>query len=444
MAENKSSIKKVYWKDVRNDVARVQPELATIIDNLDPGNDYPLYLAKYCYGDKIIDNGKFFMPTESGLLVPKDGSNVNRELQADLSYSKTHVPLGILLKNSCETQLVSSQRTIPHVLFHEGSFLALWKWLTDFNNFHPAHIFNVTSGADTTFLLPDIKNSDSFRKLRQAFGYSIKTPKNLLDHSEIFRVINKHSKTDDPWHTSILFFTDNWINKINSTDKKWIYLRCFLYKFAHDKSDYWRNNIFLNHAFSGLKENKKLKLNPYLENIVKHIIMLSTGNVAGFGTVINDSAGPFSLIQKSILEIYQLKNYVPTIMQPMHLEINDPSSCIYYSLNLPTSIEYSIKNRESVTNLEILKELKLLVYAFREEVMAGKLRFNNTLLYNILEQVDFDFFHTKEDPLGEIMLTEEMPKKDSTLLKCMVKCNSRQFAHTSAFVRGCIRISSTK
>lgn len=444
MAENKSSIKKVYWKDVRNDVARVQPELAAIIDNLDPGNDYPLYLAEYMYGEKIIESGRFFIPTENGLLVPKDESNTNKELQKDLSYSKIHSPLGILLKNSCETQLISSQRVIPHVMFQEGAFFALWKWLTDGHNFHPAHIFNVTSGATTAFLLPDIKNSDSFKKIRKSFGYNIKTPKCLLEHGEIFKSINKHIKTENPWHTSILFFSNSWMDKINGTDKKWIYLRCFLYKFAHDKTDYFRNNIFLSHAFSGFKENKNLKLNPFLENIVKHLIMMCTGGVAGFGASINDNAGPFSIIQKAILDIYQLKNYVPTIMQPMQLTINDPTSCIYYSLNLPTSIETSIKNRESITNLEILKELRLLVMAFREEVMAGKLRFNNTLLYSILEKVDFEFFHTKEDPLGEILLSEDMPKRDPSLLKCQIKCNNKLFAHTSAFVRGCIRIASSK
>lgn len=444
MAENKSSIKKVYWKDVRNDVLRVQPELAAIIDNLDPGNDYPLYLAKYCYGDKIVEEGKFFVPNTNGLLVPKEKLSSFDELQNDLSYSSGYIPAGIVLQNSCEAQLISAERIIPHVMFREGTIIALWKWLTEKDNFHPGNPFNIMSGATTTFLLPDIKNSDSFRRLRQAFGYGIKPPKSLLDHSEIFKVINKHTKSDDPWHSTILFLTNNWLTKINGTDKKWIYLRCFLYKLAHDKSDFWRNNIFFNHAFSCFKENKTLKLHPYLEDTVKHIIALATGNLVGFGVAVDNHAGPFSNIQKVILDIYQLKNYVPTIMHPMHLISKTAADCIYYSLNLQTSIQLSLKNRQSTTNLEILKELRLLLLAFCEDVIAGKLRLDNTLLYNILEKTVFEFFHTKEDPLGEIELTENMSKKDPTLLKCMVKCNNKSFAHTSAFVRGCIRLHLEK
>lgn len=445
MAENKSSIKKVFWDDVYKDVARVQPELAEIINNLSPGKDFPLYLARYGYGEKIVEEGKFFVPIENGLLVPKNKLGIGyTELQNDLSYSGEHIPVGILLKNSCESQFLSNERVIPHALLSEGTMFALWKWLTNNNNFHPGHVFNIFSGAASSFLLPDIKNSDSFRKLRQKFGYSLKPPKSLTEHFEIFKVLNKHSKCDTQWQTILLFFTSNWINKINSNDKKWVHLRCFLYKYVYDGSDFWRNNMFFNHAFSSFKENRKLKLHPYLEDNVKHIIALASGCVAGFGTAINDSAGPFSIIQKAILDIYQLKNYVPTILHPMHLKFNDISSNIYYSLNLPTAIELSLKNRQSITNLEILKEMRLLLMAFRDDLLAGKLRFDNTILFTILKNIDFDFFHTKLDPLEEVLLTEEMPKKDPTLLKCQIKCNNKMFAHTSAFVRGCIKISSTK
>lgn len=443
MSDYRSAIKKVYWKDVREDVLRVQPTLAKLIDELDPGKDLPFYLANYLYGDCIVEDGRFFIPNENGMLVPKDSINSSNEIHKDFEYCGNIIPAGILLNNSWELLTKSMNRISTFAIYKEGTIFGLWKWLYKTNNYHPWRIFTITSGARTAFLLPGMGNSDSFRQLRNNYGYNLKSPKHPLDHFEIFKAINKHAKNSSPWNTSLLFFTNSWINKIVNANKKWANLRNYLFELNYIAGDYWRNKIFYDHSLSCLKENNKLKTNPFIEDTVKHLLSLSTGAAPAFCAAIDTSAGPFDIVQKAVIEIYGLQDYVPTIMHPMHFSYNKLSRPVYYSLNFQTSIEFSSKNRESIPNLETQKEIRLFLSLYKEEILGGHLKLEGTLMHDLVQSVEYEFFHTREDLLREVLLTEEMPKNDPALLMCMVKCKNKLFSSGNAFVRGCIRIYST-
>lgn len=441
MNENRSSIKRVYWQDVRKNVAKVNPELVAIIDALDPGKEFPLYLAKYLYGDKIVDEGRFFVPTEDGMLVPMESVSPFSELVKDFSYSGGKIPFSLIVENSCELLKNSLNRAQTYGIPHAGSLLAGWRWFSKTDNFHPYRIFNITSGASSCFLIPDIRNTDSLRQLRKKFGYNLNKPKTLLDQFEIFKAISKRSINETPWHSSLLLFTNNWIDRITSNDKKWLELKCYLLNLVYGKTDYWRNKIFYDNAFSTFKENKNLKLNPYVEDIVKHLISLSTGIISGHGVATDNTAGPFSVIQKAIIDIYRLKDYVPTIMHPVHFSPKSVRKFVYCSLNFPTALEFSFKSRDSLANIDLLKEIKLTIEMYIEEVKSGRLKLDGTILYNLADKIIFEFFHTHKDINNEILLTSEMPKLDSSLTGCLTKCKNKTFSASNSFVRGCIRLS---
>ena len=42
----KASIEKICWKDIHDKVTEVNPSLAKIIDDIDPGKEFPLYRAR--------------------------------------------------------------------------------------------------------------------------------------------------------------------------------------------------------------------------------------------------------------------------------------------------------------------------------------------------------------------------------------------------------------
>lgn len=441
MAENRPAIKKVYWQDIRLDVAKIQPELAQIIDEIDPDKNYPFYLAKYLYGDNIVDDGRFYVPNESGMLVPKDSINPSNEIHKDFSYCGNLLPAGILLSNSCELTIKDAERISSVLMIKQGGIFALWRWLDKANNFHPWKIFTITAGSRSAFLLPGMRNSDCFLHLRKNFGYHLRRPKNLTDHFEIFKAIIKQTKVKNPWHSSALFFTTNWIEKILSNDPKWLALRCYLLRKNNSSSDYWRNKIFFDHSFSSFKNHKKLKPNPFIEDIVKYLISVSMGAVPAFTVATDEFAGPFALIQKVMLDIYKLEDFIPTIMHPMHFTPLNPIKPVYCSLNFLTAAEFSLTTRESIPNLDSLKEIKLLLSMYEEHVLLGNLRLDSTLTYEIIDKVMYEFFHIKEDSQREILLTSEMPKTDPSLTKSLVQCKNKVFSCNNSFVRGCIRIS---
>lgn len=62
----KATLSKVYWKDMRKDVLNLNPNLGKIIDQINPNDSYPLYLASYPYGSVIVNEGVFNLPNSEG------------------------------------------------------------------------------------------------------------------------------------------------------------------------------------------------------------------------------------------------------------------------------------------------------------------------------------------------------------------------------------------
>jgi hypothetical protein len=53
----KLSLEKLQWKDARDEVGKVNPEFATIIYELNPGIDYPLFKVNYPFSAEVMKSG---------------------------------------------------------------------------------------------------------------------------------------------------------------------------------------------------------------------------------------------------------------------------------------------------------------------------------------------------------------------------------------------------
>ena len=72
MAENlrhKGIFKEVFWRDARDQVQKVNPDLCKHIDALSPGKNLPLFLASYPFGENILQKGIFQLPNKTGQMV---------------------------------------------------------------------------------------------------------------------------------------------------------------------------------------------------------------------------------------------------------------------------------------------------------------------------------------------------------------------------------------
>lgn len=374
----KSSIKKVYWQEIREKVVKVNPNLARVIDQIDPSSKFPLYLTRYPYGSTIVDEGIFHLPSPEGNIIPIDHSEINSTIKDDLIYSGTGIPSGIVLENTIHEAVISCHRILPLGVVLPGAIFALWKKLDVEPSFHPINMFTITAGARFIFMVPNVSNILKHKKLKRDFNVSIPPPKELLDQWEIFKSIAYHKKSKCNWSTELLFFSKSWFEKIKN-DSNWQSLYLLMLEHVWKKSGYERNHIFYELAFSRTQENRNLKPNPYLTDTIKHLFMIAAGVVPGFAPAINNACAPIDLFKKVYIESYQLDSY-PTIFIPKHFTFDDTSKPIYYSLTLPTTLEFAPKSRKVSSTMNDLSELKHVLNIFLEELQKNKLKLESTSL----------------------------------------------------------------
>ena len=77
---------KVYWQDVRERVAKVELTFAKLVDELNPGKEFPLFLAYYPYGTPIADDVSI-LPKINGDIYYLNDPNAPEDVKKHLSYA---------------------------------------------------------------------------------------------------------------------------------------------------------------------------------------------------------------------------------------------------------------------------------------------------------------------------------------------------------------------
>lgn len=436
-------MQKVFWRDVSKDVHKISPELAKIIDEIDPGKDYPLYKASYPYGSLIVKEGVCFYPNQDGKLVTLEDESLPADVKKALGYAESMFPAGIVLQNSIELSIPTTKRIILFKnLFTSGYIFALWGELEKHSSFHPHQLFDITSGARSIFFLPRISDAFRHRRLCQEFDFRLPPPTDLLSQWEVFKTIVKHPEAKCDWHSTLFYFSGKWLEKIRSDDKKWLLLSRYLFRFSWQNTSFLRNKILYDFVFSRIQETRNLRPNPYVADMVKHLFMMGIGALPGFAPALDNIGAPVNILQKIFLEVYRLdSHYAPTILHPHWFSPEKPSSPIYYSLVMPTSLEFSPRCRKDHYALVDLRELAHLSKIYLEEIPKDYLKISNTLFAEIVNKIKFDYYHDGFDRDKFAQLTSMMPLSDPTLIYCPAGFDNKAFPVKAPFVRGCVKIS---
>ncbi len=439
----KASIKKVFWHDVRDSVAERDPILAQLMDTLDPGNKYPLFLAQYPYSSTVVKNGLFYVPTPDGKLAPIDGDDVDPEVKKHLLYDTKEIPPGFILGNSLELYCEKDNLTYARHLFKPGYSFGWWKCLDSTPSFHPSKMFSIQAGARSMFMLPNIGNAVSHKYLQQAFNIPLGAPKSILDHQAIFKQLAQHPDLNCQWHTSLLFFSQQFYEKIATDDAFLAFYNHLLAK-AWKSTAYWRNQQFYDFAISLAQANRNLKPNPYLVDTLKHLVAIVAGAAQGFTPAQDDIAGPISLLQQVYSGMYKRLQYLPIIFHPSAFDGSlAPGTSLYYSFQFPITMEFSPKSRKLSTTIHELGELKYLLDIFLQELREQRLMLEGTSAKTTLLQAQFDFYHTKSVPHSGILMTEDLENTDKNITHTSHAPPDARFPSMASFLRGCIRIKQT-
>lgn len=438
---NKPHIAKVEWKDVRKVVEAVNAPLAKIIDALDPGPKYTLYKATYPFGCESVREGHLYLPSADGEMLPLDDPRLPEEFRRELGYNVGTNPVSLVLKNQFEIYLELEDRSIlmPIGPISPGAIFSTGRLLSPLTLMQPAFLWNVSAGVRSLFMLPKISSASGYKRLKRALKISIdEPPKTILEHQEVFKAIANNSNFGETWAGEILYFGKKWFDHLE--DKSWVYFNQHLYKAGWHAGDYWRYQFVWELIYSIIKRKRKLRPNPYIDDIVKHLLAIGVGAVPGFSPAITDDGGPIKRLQKIFKEIYCIEDYAPIIMQPKFLFTNVPNDAVYYSISYPTTIAFSPSTRKDLNKITHLSEIKYLMDKYFEEIAKPYLNLSNTPISMIPVECKYAYFHNEYKNYNGIRPTEDILAEDKLLSTICTKDNCL-FPANSPFINGCIRIS---
>ncbi len=420
MSVVENSLKEVTWQEVRKSVAAVNPELARIVNAVNPTKKYKLIHASYQFGDYIIKHGELFLPMQKNLLALK---SANASLQDQLGYSA--IPLFLTLKNCNEVFIDTGNRISPLNLFYPGSLLGLFETLDFMFERKSLARWSVTAGSRSIFMLPKINRLDGLKQLRFAYGLSSNTKiQNLSDHWNVFQQIAKRPNFSQPWQQEVLFFTKEWF--VHQKDPAWFPFYQYLFKHGFSQAKFSIDKIQQAldwESFVDVSTSRGLKPTPYLAAQVKHIILIASEKWPGFRPTADSQVAPIDGIQEAFLNVYQLKQHFPTIMHACLLR-SESQLPVYYSLAFPTLLEGAPHNENSATLMLTLRDIKMYLTILSETSTQKN-------------PIDFAYFHVEPDKYQEILSSKYIADSDLFFQQYA----NQEFCYTSPFWRGCIRIS---
>ena len=406
-----SSIEKVTWDSARKRVAAVHPTLAKAIDALSPGKDMPLYRMTYPYGASLLDQGVWSVSAQA--------------VASELQYAVGGMPMALVLTGAAELFLSLPDRVSPWCLLKPGEL---------FPPVVPVKALQMTAGARSLFFVPHISDAYHHKNLLRDFSLRMPAPKELLQQWHLFKALVAHPANACDWQLSLLCFPDAWVKRIHH-DPAWQSVQQLLFMQTWQKSLYQREQVFYHLALSCVQATQHGKPNPYLIDTFKHLLAITAGAVPGFSVAMDDSCAPVNLLQQIYVRSYGLRKYAPTMMQPSVFSMQQEMP-VYYSLQVPTTVEFSPKSRKASNTLNDLRELQQLTQAFMADIQQQNSILYETSMAASLQQVRFDFFHSKPDPHDQVQLTDTLPQYDPDLF-------SAEFAKVGTFMRGCIRIGKS-
>lgn len=438
---------KVYWENIRNRVAKVEPDFTKIVDELAPDKAFPLYLAYYPYGMLIADTKSPFIPRikKGCYRLSNSDPELPKDISKHLSYGSDSLPLGMVLEKELEyfIDLEDEQITLPWAIYSPGSFFPFAKVLSKKCDriYAPNGVLTATSGARSVFMLPNIGCLTNHVNLQRDFNIQLPPPKSLYDQWYLFKEIVNSEVIDCHWRSCLVYFSEKWVSKLHN-DKAWLKLKLYLHEIGWHAFEFERNYIYYNIIFSVIQKKCNLKPNPYLTDTAKHLFTTALGAAPGYAPAHTDDFLPLEYLQKPYIESYGMKKYYPTIMQPKVYNFETDITPIYYSLQNPSTFEFSPKARKLSSTLFEMRELEYIMRIFLKELIKNNTIGSDTVISEVAKKVQFKYFHNEFDRHRVITSSDKIPLLDKRFnyLSTSTKMPDAKFASDARFVRGCISI----
>jgi hypothetical protein len=435
------------WQDATQQVKTLFPDIYESLAKLAVAVKHPFIKLSYRYGDPVIENGKFML-TYQGKTVACDDPSLPEEYLKLLTYSSDdYIPMIGVLKGTLECFVNLPSHLIPLRLLKPGTLFGIY------NLFYPerkSHVlsaaYSYSAGSRSLLILPKISHEQYNERLSKHFTINkdYLCPKHFPEQWALFRELAQAPEFKEPWHTELLLFTQPLFELIEKDKELQLLLAKNLMKvtqFARSQMMYdliW--SIFTDKLSAGIKNT------PFVVETVKHIIKLAMGEVPGYVPAQNNDQGPLAGLRDIFLNVYRIRYYLPVFMELNYYNRTDP---VYYSLQRHTFLYHIPERSNANRTVDELMEIRNLIYSFKQQVLENKfpISLENTILYQTLQEVEFEFFHPQGN--GKEIITEVTLAidEDSRFLKLFDNLNIDKeliFPKHSLFFNGCIRIRPQK
>ncbi|OGT06554.1 MAG: hypothetical protein A2103_03145 [Gammaproteobacteria bacterium GWF2_41_13] len=426
------------WSEVRDAVYSVNKELAEKIDAANPDSSYKFVKIDYLFGDIPVKRGVIQIPSSTGQLFPITSDEIDKKVKQEIFYRNS--PLFLMLTKGQEVFIDTGHRIIPANFFDKGSLCCTYEAMDYMTNIPSDYNWSFASGSRSIFMLPKITDKAGIKRVCTEFNI----PRTMLvhelsDHWGLFKSIIQSDQFKQPWKNTILCFGKKWLDE-NNDSEGWKALRKFL------RNQIWAQaHIAIIRVKFGIQWedyaeaiiSRRLKPKPYILDQLKHILSIASGDYPAFIPIDNSQeAIPSKELEKIFIDVYGLKEYMPTLMLPYPLHLLHANQPFYYSLSHATLLEGSPLKKDTSTIMIDQREIKLLF-----ETLNDYLVYRKEQRDAIINQTKIEYFHTEPDKSGEIMPSSKIPETDPYFFKDRKFANNKTFCATSQFFRGCIRIT---
>ena len=434
-------VEELNLREVVNIIAKINPNLAKTMNLLDDGLNYTFYKASYRFGDRIINNGKCYLPLMSGGSISFDDPELPDTLRNDLSYDKEkkEEPLGIALNKNSEFYLLGKNGVQTQSILHPGQVFGVPR-ATDANaNNNSTSVLesNLNAGSRLLFMLSKISDKIGHAKIQEHYEITMKAPATQQDHWALF--VEIANKSDCKWRSEIIYFPRKLISQLKNIE--WAALaNCLMHTHRASYNIGHRVTRFWNQAFHEIENDKQLARFYSMQSIetAKELFRLAAGITYGFKPATNNNSAPISLIVDTYTNVYnQLgkQNHLPIIMESAKFDLHN-SKPIYYSINHLVSTRDDLEASRKKSQIARLDEIQRVESWYTGTILGNKDNVPPSL-YDVASSTKFTYYHTDSANYNKINNAALLATEDTRFTNG--ECET--FPTSSLFFKGCIKIS---
>lgn len=431
-----NKIERTSWDEIKQVVFAVNPALYEVIEKISPNKNIPFFLAHYSFGSHFGIKNHAYLPTPEGTLQKIDSKHTSNELFEHLGYGKNSLPLGMILNKYCEWHHFGSDDHIyPDCVQGPGAIFNM-QVVFDEDQTVDNNILSVSSGALSSFLLPNIGCTRRHSRIQKYFNVDVPAPKSPYEHHLIFKEILQDKTLRSDWTSQILYFSQEFIDEVKTNDN-WLKLKLYFSESLRKKLTQNAYDASCNELFLRAKKINRFRPTPFVIDTAKYIYNICMGSGIGVKPAIDDQYFPVKTIQKIYDECYQLE-HTPTVMVPAPLSEKDDS--VYYPLQCPFSKINTFKTNQSNSTINELETLRNVLLAYQEEFIGVDGDAYGSPLYHMSKQIKFNFYHYKAPGSGAISNSASLLDTDKRF-SFMFDNSNKSFATDAKLFRGCVSLS---